>query len=98
MNKQQQKEVLKGIYSAAINAILKAVDDRHDANYDYGKYLKTVEQTVQVFSPNFDIERDLKLVPRGIDESTLRYVTSLDMQSQREQLEFYEDIKNNLYV
>ena len=98
MNKKQQKEVLQGVYLEAINTILEAVENRQSANRVYETYLDTVEATIKVFSPEFDIERDLKLVSRGIDASTLRYVTSLDMKSQREQLEFYEDIKNNLYV
>lgn len=96
MEKQQKNEVLKGIYAKAINTILKAVDNRHDAIFEYETYLETVEKTVQVFNPEFDLDRDLKLVPRGINSTVLRYVTSLDMDSQREQLDFYRDTKNNL--
>lgn len=96
MNKQQEKQVLTGIYSEAIKMILKAVDDRVDAIYNYETYLETVEKTVQVFNADFDLERDLKLVSRGLDEAVLRYVTRLDRNSQKEQLDFYRDIKNSL--
>lgn len=96
MNKQQEKQVLTGIYSEAIKMILKAVDDRIDAIYNYETYLETVEKTVQVFNADFDLERDLKLVSRGLDEAVLRYVTRLDRNSQKEQLDFYRDIKNSL--
>lgn len=96
MNKKQETQVLKGIYSKAVDTILKAVDNRHDAIYDYETYLKTVQETVQVFNADFDLERDLKLVSRGLDESVLRYVTRLDRNSQKEQLDFYRDIKNSL--
>lgn len=96
MKKQQKTQVLKGIYAKAVDTILKAVDDRHDAIYDYEKYLETVQETVQVFNAGFDLENDLKLVPKGLDEGTLRYVTSLDHDSQKEQLVFYRDIKNSL--
>ena len=96
MNKQQETQVLKGIYAKAVDTILKAVDNRHDAIYDYETYLETVEKTVQVFNADFDIDRDLKLVSRGLNDAVLRYVTRLDMDSQREQLDFYRDIKNSL--
>lgn len=96
MNKEQQKEVLKGVYLEAIRTMVRAVEDRDYAIHNYTRYLKTVEETIQVFNPSFDIERDLRLVPRGIDESTLRYVTRLDLETQREQLDFYRDIKNTL--
>ena len=92
MNKKQETQVLKGIYAKAVDTILKAVDNRHDAIYDYETYL----ETVQVFNPDFDIDRDLKLVSRGLNDAVLRYVTRLDMDSQREQLDFYRDIKNSL--
>lgn len=98
MNKEQQKEVLKGIYLSAINTLLEAVDNRQKAVHQHETYLDTVEATIKVFNQDFNIERDLKLVSRGIDETTLRYVTRLDMQSQREQLDFYRDTRNNLYV
>lgn len=96
MNKEQQKEVLKGVYLEAIRTMVRAVEDRDYAIHNYTRYLKTVEATIQVFNPSFDIERDLRLVPRGLDETTLRYVTRLDIQSQREQLDFYRDRKNTL--
>lgn len=96
MNKEQQKEVLKGVYLEAIRTMVRAVEDRDYAIHNYTRYLKTVEETIQVFNPSFDIECDLKLVSRGIDDSTLRYVTRLDIQSQREQLDFYRDRKNTL--
>ena len=67
----------------------------------------TVEHMGFVLSPaTIDIQyhemyledklRDLKLVSRGLDESVLRYVTRLDRNSQKEQLDFYRDIKNSL--
>lgn len=96
MNKQQERQILKGLYNAAINCILKAVDDRHDAIYDYEKYLETVESTVQVFSQDFDLERDLKLVLAGLDGHTLGYLTTLDRQSQRETLDFFKDLRSAL--
>lgn len=96
MNKQQQNKVLKGIYTEAIKMILDAVEDRHRAIYNYETYLETVEKTVQVFNADFDIEYDLKLVSRGIDESTLRYVTRLDLEAQRSQLNFYQAIRESL--
>lgn len=96
MNKEQQNKVLKGIYDAAITMMLKAPDDRHRAIYNYETYLETVEATIQVFNPSFDIECDLKLVSRGVDESTLRYVTRLDLEAQRSQLNFYQAIRNSL--
>lgn len=96
MNKEQQKEVLKGVYLEAIRTMVRAVEDRDYAIHNYTRYLKIVEETIQVFNPSFDIERDLRLVPRGLDESSLRYVTRLDIQSQREQLDFYRDRKNTL--
>lgn len=96
MNKQQQNKVLKGIYTEAIKMILDAVEDRHRSIYNYETYLETVEKTVQVFNADFDIEYDLKLVSRGIDESTLRYVTRLDLEAQRSQLNFYQAIRESL--
>lgn len=96
MNKEQQKEVLKGVYLEAIRTMVRAVEDRDYAIHNYTRYLKTVEATIQVFNPSFDIERDLRLVPKGLDETSLRYVTRLDIQSQREQLDFYRDRKNTL--
>lgn len=96
MNKQQQNKVLKGIYTEAIKMIVDAVEDRHRAIYNYETYLETVESTIQVFNPSFDIECDLKLVSRGIDESTLRYVTRLDLEAQRSQLNFYQAIRKSL--
>ena len=96
MNKKQETQVLKGIYAKAEDTILKAVDDRFDAIYDYERYLETVEKTVQVFNADFDLERDLKLVSRGLNDAVLRYVTRLDRNSQKEQLDFYRDIKNSL--
>lgn len=96
MNKKQERQILKGIYNAAINCILKAVDDRHDAVYEYEKYIDTVEQTVQVFSPDFDLEKGLELVPRGLNIDILRYITSLDFESRKQQLNFYQDIRRSL--
>lgn len=96
MEKQQQNKVLKGIYNAAIETMLEAVENRRKALRQYEQYLYTVEQTIQVFNPDFNIERDLKLVSRGLDEDTLRYITVIDRQSQREQLDFYQDIKSTL--
>lgn len=98
MNKQQERQILKGIYSAAIETMVEAVDNRRKALRQYEQYLYTVEQTVKVFNPDFNIERDLKLASRGIDEDTLRYITVIDRQSQREQLDFYRDTRNNLHV
>ena len=96
MNKTQERQILKGIYSAAIETMVEAVENRRKALRQYEQYLYTVEQTIQVFNPDFNIERDLKLPSRGIDEDTLRYVTVVDRQSQREQLDFYQDIKSTL--
>ena len=96
MNKTQERQILKGIYSAAIETMVEAVENRRKALRQYEQYLYTVEQTIQVFNPDFKLERDLKLPSRGIDEDTLRYVTVVDRQSQREQLEFYQDIKSTL--
>ena len=96
MNKEQERQILKGIYSAAIETMVEAVENRRKALRQYEQYLYTVEQTIQVFNPDFNIERDLKLPSRGIDEDTLRYVTVVDRQSQREQLDFYQDIKSTL--
>ena len=96
MNRKQERQILKGIYSAAIETMVEAVENRRKALRQYEQYLYTVEQTIQVFNPDFNIERDLKLPSRGIDEDTLRYVTVVDRQSQREQLEFYQDIKSTL--
>ena len=96
MNKTQERQILKGIYSAAIETMVEAVDNRRKALRQYEQYLYTVEQTIQVFNPDFNIERDLNLPSRGIDEDTLRYVTVVDRQSQREQLDFYQDIKSTL--
>lgn len=96
MNKTQERQILKGIYSAAIETMVEAVENRRKALRQYEQYLYTVEQTIQVFNPDFNIERDLKLASRGIDEDTLRYVTVVDRQSQREQLDFYQDIKSTL--
>lgn len=98
MNKQQQNKVLKGIYNEAINMMLKAVEDRQRAIYNYESYLETVERTIQVFDIDFDLERDLKLVSRGLDESSLRYITRLDRQSQTEQLKFYQDRRSSLLL
>lgn len=96
MKKEQERQILKGIYSAAIETMVEAVENRRKALRQYEQYLYTVEQTIQVFNPDFNIERDLKLPSRGIDEDTLRYVTVVDRQSQREQLDFYQDIKSTL--
>ena len=96
MNKQQEKQILKGIYTAAIETMVEAVDNRRKALRQYEQYLYTVEQTIQVFNPDFKLERDLKLPSRGIDEDTLRYITVIDRQSQKEQLNFYQDIKSTL--
>lgn len=96
MNRKQERQILKGIYSAAIETMVEAVENRRKALRQYEQYLYTVEQTIQVFNPDFNIERDLKLPSRGIDEDTLRYVTVVDRQSQREQLDFYQDIKSTL--
>ena len=96
MNKKQENQILKGIYNEAIKMMIEAVDDRPRAIYNYKSYLETVENTVQVFNPEFDIERDLKLVPKGLNEDILRYVTRLDYQSQREQLRFYQEIRESL--
>ena len=96
MNRKQERQILKGIYSAAIETMVEAVENRRKALRQYEQYLYTVEQTIQVFNPDFNIERDLKLPSRGIDEDTLRYVTVVDRQSQREQLDFYQDIKSIL--
>lgn len=96
MEKEQERQILKGIYSAAIETMVEAVENRRKALRQYEQYLYTVEQTIQVFNPDFNIERDLKLASRGIDEDTLRYVTVVDRQSQREQLDFYQDIKSTL--
>lgn len=96
MNKQQERKILKGIYNAAIETMVEAVDNRHKALRQYEQYIYTVEQTVKVFNPDFNIERDLKLPSRGIDTDTLRYITIIDRQSQREQLDFYRDIKSTL--
>ena len=96
MNKTQERQILKGIYSAAIETMVEAVENRRKALRQYEQYLYTVEQTIQVFNPDFNIERDLKLPSRGIDEDTLRYITVVDRQSQREQLDFYQDIKSTL--
>lgn len=96
MNKQQERQILKGIYTAAIETMVEAVDNRRKALRQYEQYLYTVEQTIQVFNPEFKLERDLKLPSRGIDEDTLRYITVIDRQSQKEQLNFYQDIKSTL--
>lgn len=96
MNKTQERQILKGIYSAAIETMVEAVENRRKALRQYEQYLYTVEQTIQVFNPDFKLERDLKLPSRGIDEDTLRYITVIDRQSQREQLDFYQDIKSTL--
>ena len=96
MNNKQENKILKGIYNEAIKMMIEAVEDRPRAIYNYESYLETVENTVQVFNPEFDIERDLKLVPKGLNEDILRYVTRLDYQSQREQLRFYQEIKESL--
>ena len=96
MNKTQERQILKGIYSAAIETMVEAVENRRKALRQYEQYLYTVEQTIQVFNPDFKLERDLKLPSRGIDEDTLRYITVVDRQSQREQLDFYQDIKSTL--
>lgn len=98
MNKEQQKEVLKGVYLEAIHTMVRAVDDRDHAIHIYTRYLKNVEATIKIFNPEFNIERDLKLSSRGIDTDTLRYVTRLDLETQREQLDFYRDTRNNLHV
>ena len=96
MNRKQERQILKGIYTAAIETMVEAVDNRRKALRQYEQYLYTVEQTVKVFNPDFKLERDLKLPSRGIDEDTLRYITVIDRQSQREQLDFYQDIKSTL--
>lgn len=96
MNKTQERQILKGIYSAAIETMVEAVENRRKALRQYEQYLYTVEQTIQVFNPDFKLERDLKLPSRGIDEDTLRYITVIDRQSQKEQLDFYQDIKSTL--
>ena len=96
MNRKQERQILKGIYTAAIETMVEAVDNRRKALRQYEQYLYTVEQTIQVFNPEFKIERDLKLASRGIDEDTLRYITVIDRQSQKEQLNFYQDIKSTL--
>ena len=96
MNKQQQNKILKGIYNEAIKMMIEAVEDRPRAIYNYESYLETVERTIQVFNPSFNLERDLKLVPKGLNEDILRYVTRLDYQSQREQLRFYQEIRESL--
>ena len=96
MNKNQENKILKGIYNEAIKMMIEAVEDRPRAIYNYESYLETIEGTIQVFNPSFNLERDLKLVPRGLNEDILRYVTRLDYQSQREQLIFYQEIRESL--
>lgn len=98
MNKEQQKEVLKGVYLEAIHTMVRAVEDRDHAIHIYTRYLKNVEATIKIFNPEFNIERDLKLSSRGVDTDTLRYVTRLDLETQKEQLDFYRDTRNNLHV
>ena len=96
MNKEQQKQVLRGVYLEAINTMLEAVENRQQAVRKYEQYLYTIETTIQVFNPEFNIERDLKLPSRGLDEGTLRYVTVLDRDTQKQQLNFYQDTRNSL--
>lgn len=96
MNKQQQNKILKGIYTQAIDTIVKAVNNRQEANHAYETYLETVESTIQVFNPDFNLEKELELVSRGLNADILRYVTSLDRQSQNQQFKFYQDIRRSL--
>ena len=55
MNKTQERQILKGIYSAAIETMVEAVENRRKALRQYEQYLYTVEQTIQVFNPDFNI-------------------------------------------
>ena len=96
MNKQQKNKVLKGIYTQAINTIIEGVQNRQVANRAYEAYLETVEATVQVFNADFNLEKELELVSRGLNADILRYITSLDRESQNEQFKFYQDIRRSL--
>ena len=96
MNEKQVNKVLKGIYTQAINTIIEGVQNRQGANRAYETYLETVEATIQVFNPEFNLEKELELVSRGLNADILRYVTSLDRESQNEQFRFYQNIRRSL--
>lgn len=96
MNKEQKAQVLKKIYNEAKKTLLESVSNRQKALYQYTKYLQTVERTVQVYCPDFNIERDLELVSRGLDDDILRYVTRLEHKQQIEQFKFYDSIEKGL--
>lgn len=93
---KQEKMLLKKIYNEAMKTIVNGYggfEERQIANQNYAKFMQTMEETVQVFDPKFDLERDLKLVTRGLDTTTLRYVTSdrVSYEDKKEQLKFYGD-------
>lgn len=99
MNQYQEDRILISLYDEASKTFRRErTQGRVPAMERYKDFYKTLEKTVKLFEPDFNLERDLQLNSRALDITSLHYVLTLDDDDKKEQFKFYSARRNDLQM